>query len=324
MTLCNLTIEMGCALGLRRAGRCRRSPGSRAALARRRARCGIARWRIGARCASDDDASVRSRDRARLHDALAADHLGHRSEPGARHPGRVPDPAAGDSEPARGSRARADLHGAAARARRSPGCRSTAYSSAPAPTRGCLICSAAAGSCAAAMSRAGVIAMVVPGSRGEARGGSHGSRPCLPRCRLLLGRIRLLDVRGREWRPRRARRALRIDHQPQFRKPPRPACARISSSPATAAATAIAGRIADVRQFECGKRAMQPSRPLPASRFRFIKDDINTDQIAPVPAMRISSRTTRELFFMRAPRDDGSEDPDFVLNKPQFRIPVSL
>jgi 3-isopropylmalate/(R)-2-methylmalate dehydratase small subunit len=56
-----------------------------------------------------------------------------------------------------------------------------------------------------------------------------------------------------------------------------------------------------------------------------IGDDINTDQIAPVQAMRALKPDYKTLLFMRArKRDDGSEDPDFVLNKPQFRVPGML
>ena len=56
-----------------------------------------------------------------------------------------------------------------------------------------------------------------------------------------------------------------------------------------------------------------------------LKDDINTDQIAPVPAMRDLKPDYKKLLFMRArQRADGSEDPDFVLNKPQFRKPGIL
>src|ERR1700754_1731499 len=56
-----------------------------------------------------------------------------------------------------------------------------------------------------------------------------------------------------------------------------------------------------------------------------IRDDINTDQIAPVQAMRQLKPDYRTLLFMRARRrDDGSEDPDFVLNWPQFRTPGIL
>jgi len=51
-----------------------------------------------------------------------------------------------------------------------------------------------------------------------------------------------------------------------------------------------------------------------------IKDDINTDQVAPVQAMRKLKPDYKELLFSRA----KSEDPDFVLNKPQFSNPGIL
>jgi len=56
-----------------------------------------------------------------------------------------------------------------------------------------------------------------------------------------------------------------------------------------------------------------------------LKDDVNTDQIAPVLAMRSLKPDYKALLFLRArQRDDGSEDPDFVLNRPQFRRPGIL
>jgi 3-isopropylmalate dehydratase small subunit len=56
-----------------------------------------------------------------------------------------------------------------------------------------------------------------------------------------------------------------------------------------------------------------------------LRDDINTDQIAPVQAMRNLKPDYVALLFMRARmRDDGSQDPDFVLNKPQFKNPGIL
>jgi 3-isopropylmalate/(R)-2-methylmalate dehydratase small subunit len=51
-----------------------------------------------------------------------------------------------------------------------------------------------------------------------------------------------------------------------------------------------------------------------------IKDDINTDQIAPLLHSRGLKEDYRAMLFHRARRrEDGSEDADFVLNKPQFR-----
>src|SRR6187401_549382 len=70
---------------------------------------------------------------------------------------------------------------------------------------------------------------------------------------------------------------------------------------------------------------MQPFTRHTGIAVPLIGDDINTDQIAPVQAMRQLKPDYRTLLFMRARRhDDGSENPDFVLNKPQFRNPGIL
>ena len=70
---------------------------------------------------------------------------------------------------------------------------------------------------------------------------------------------------------------------------------------------------------------MQPFSRHTGIAVPLIKDDINTDQVAPVQAMRALKPDYKALLFMRAKqRDDGSEDPDFVLNKPQFRNPGIL
>jgi 3-isopropylmalate/(R)-2-methylmalate dehydratase small subunit len=51
-----------------------------------------------------------------------------------------------------------------------------------------------------------------------------------------------------------------------------------------------------------------------------LKDDMNTDQIAPIMHSRTLKEDYKAMLFHRARRlDDGSEDPSFVLNKPQFR-----
>ena len=70
---------------------------------------------------------------------------------------------------------------------------------------------------------------------------------------------------------------------------------------------------------------MQPFRVHTGIAVPLIRDDINTDQIAPVQAMRNLKPDYKALLFMRARRrDDGSEEPNFVLNKPQFRNPGIL
>src|SRR4051794_26414900 len=70
---------------------------------------------------------------------------------------------------------------------------------------------------------------------------------------------------------------------------------------------------------------MQPFTTHAGTAVPLLDDDINTDQIAPVQAMRSLKPDYKALLFMRARRrDDGSEDPSFVLNKPQFRNPGIL
>jgi 3-isopropylmalate/(R)-2-methylmalate dehydratase small subunit len=56
-----------------------------------------------------------------------------------------------------------------------------------------------------------------------------------------------------------------------------------------------------------------------------IRDDINTDEITPIQIARTLRPDYAELLFMRArQRADGSLDPDFVFNRPQFRWPTIL
>jgi 3-isopropylmalate/(R)-2-methylmalate dehydratase small subunit len=70
---------------------------------------------------------------------------------------------------------------------------------------------------------------------------------------------------------------------------------------------------------------MQPFATHTGIAVPLLRDDINTDQIAPVQSMRNLKPDYKAVLFMRARRrDDGSEDPDFVLNRPQFRQPGIL
>lgn len=64
---------------------------------------------------------------------------------------------------------------------------------------------------------------------------------------------------------------------------------------------------------------MQPFKSHTGIAVPLIKDDINTDQIAPVAAMRDLKPDYQALLFMRA-----REDKDFVLNQPQFCDPGIL
>jgi 3-isopropylmalate dehydratase small subunit len=65
---------------------------------------------------------------------------------------------------------------------------------------------------------------------------------------------------------------------------------------------------------------MQPFISHTAIAAALLRDDVNTDQIAPVLHSRDLNEDYATMLFYRARRrEDGSEDPDFVLNKPQFR-----
>jgi 3-isopropylmalate/(R)-2-methylmalate dehydratase small subunit len=65
---------------------------------------------------------------------------------------------------------------------------------------------------------------------------------------------------------------------------------------------------------------MQPFSRHTAIAAPLLQDDVNTDQIAPVLHGRGLKEDYRAMLFHRARRrDDGSDNPDFVLNKPQFR-----
>jgi 3-isopropylmalate dehydratase small subunit len=65
---------------------------------------------------------------------------------------------------------------------------------------------------------------------------------------------------------------------------------------------------------------MQPFSTHTGIAVPLLKDDINTDQVAPVQAMRDLRPDYKKLLFMRT----RAEDPDFVLNRPQFRNPGIL
>ncbi len=65
---------------------------------------------------------------------------------------------------------------------------------------------------------------------------------------------------------------------------------------------------------------MQPFSSHTGIAVPLLVDDLNTDQIAPVQAMRDLKPDYKKLLFMRS----RGEDPDFVLNKPQFQNPGIL
>jgi 3-isopropylmalate/(R)-2-methylmalate dehydratase small subunit len=65
---------------------------------------------------------------------------------------------------------------------------------------------------------------------------------------------------------------------------------------------------------------MQPFVSHTGIAVPLLVDDLNTDQIAPVQAMREMKPDYKKLLFMRA----RAEDSEFVLNRPQFKNPGIL
>jgi 3-isopropylmalate dehydratase small subunit len=65
---------------------------------------------------------------------------------------------------------------------------------------------------------------------------------------------------------------------------------------------------------------MQPFKSHTGIAVPLIRDDVNTDEISPVAAMREMKPDYRKLLFLRT----RAENPDFVLNRPQFANPGIL
>jgi 3-isopropylmalate/(R)-2-methylmalate dehydratase small subunit len=65
---------------------------------------------------------------------------------------------------------------------------------------------------------------------------------------------------------------------------------------------------------------MQPFGSHTGIAVPLLTDDINTDQMAPVAAMRDMKPDYKKMLFMRA----RAEDKDFALNQPQFANPGML
>jgi 3-isopropylmalate/(R)-2-methylmalate dehydratase small subunit len=65
---------------------------------------------------------------------------------------------------------------------------------------------------------------------------------------------------------------------------------------------------------------MQPFTSHTGIAVPLIRDDVNTDEVSPVQAMREMKPDYQKLLFMRT----RAEQPDFVLNQPQFANPGIL
>ena len=248
MTLCNLNIEMGGRSGFV-APDDALSPGSRAARMRRKARCGIARSRTGARCTTDDDAAF---DREVTLDCGALEpQITWGTDPSqvVGISGRVPEPATLDAEPARRRRKCVHLYGtcagnAACRPAGQPRLYRLLHQQPAARSRSC-----GRAWCADAMSPTASSPWWCPAPRTVKREAE------------AAGLDRVFREAGFFWGDPAARcapAATATAARPASASSPTtnrnfenrqgPKVRTHLASPATAAASAIAGRIADVRQ----------------------------------------------------------------------------
>ena len=156
---------------------------------------------------------------------------------------------------------------------------------------------------------------------GTTPGRGRGSRPDLPGCRLRVAPRWLLDVSRNESRRPRARRAVRLDVQPEFRGPPgtwRPHTPRQSGDGRRRRAARPLRRHAHpgVRDG-AGMKAISKVEARVAVLDR---PDVDTDQIIPKQFLKRIERTGygQYAFFDWRFDDDGNEIPGFELNQPQF------
>ena len=159
--------------------------------------------------------------------------------------------------------------------------------------------------------KAGVRTLVVPGSYAvKVAGRGRRARPRVPRRGLRLARAGLLDVPGDEPRQARARRALRVDVEPQLRRPPgqgRPHAPRLPRR---------RGRHRDRRPLldSGGPELMEQVRVITGRGVPLVRSDVDTDQIIPSDWLKRVERTG----FGEGLFSEWRENSDFVLNQARY------
>ena len=160
----------------------------------------------------------------------------------------------------------------------------------------------------------------------EAAGRSGRPRPHLSRRRTRMGRLRLFDVCRHQRRHRTARRALCVDHQPQFPRPP--GTRRAHASDVAGDGGRGGGDRAPCR---CAAAARRPegvrSKPmekfvrLTAKACPLLLANVDTDQILPARFLKLPRSAELGRVLLNDLRRDagGKENPDFPLNRPASR-----
>ena len=118
-----------------------------------------------------------------------------------------------------------------------------------------------------------------------------------------------------------AGRALRLDLQPQLRRPPGPGVRTHLVSPAMAAAAAVTGHFTDVRRCWLGDLTMEPFTTLeaPARPDRPAQCRHRPDHPGALPRPAAADWLGGTCFNDLRFNADGTPRPEFVMNRPGYR-----
>ena len=160
---------------------------------------------------------------------------------------------------------------------------------------------------------------------GQARGRGRGARPVVPRRRVRLARAGLFDVRRRQRRAGPARRPRHLDVEQELRRPAGTRRPHPSRQPRDGRSRGLARR-----HHRCEDRLMPgPDRftVVAGVAAPLLRANIDTDTVIRIERLtNAKPEDTAPWLFESLRFDaDGRENPDFVLNQPQFRdAPILL
>src|SRR3546814_5355 len=136
-----------------------------------------------------------------------------------------------------------------------------------------------------------------------------------------MERARRLDVPCDERRQTRTRRTLRLNVEPQLRRPSGPRRPHASRLPRHGGGGGDCWTFRRCKRDELGETPMDKFDKLTGVAAPLPMINIDTDMIIPKQFLKTIKRTGlgKNLFDEMRFDDKGNEKPDFVLNKPAYR-----